>query len=300
MTAAAPLLACLFLPAAAGATASPPPLAPVAAASAPDPASMASPAPSPEYRIGPGDVLEVEVFGNPELSRNPIVQTTGAVALPLVGEVPVAGLTVGEAAARITGLLARDYLVNPQVEVRVKEYQSQFVTVTGEVNTPGRRALRSARTQLIDVLVEAGGLTARASGEIVITRAEGEFEGGGRTLRVQLGAPQLTALTERGLQTPLRAGDIVTASPKHYVTVEGEVARPGRYVLESALTASAAISSAGGLTRFGSHRVRLRRVDPGTGRVSVTTVDLKAVQRGDAGDPPLHPNDTLSVSRRLF
>jgi polysaccharide export outer membrane protein len=260
----------------------------------------ASPTPWPEYRIGPGDVLEVEVFGNPDLSRSPIVQTSGAIALPLVGDVPVAGLTVGEAGARLTERLARDYLVNPQVEVRVKEYQSQFVTLTGEVNAPGRRALRRAQTRLIDVLVEAGGLTARASGEIVITRADGAFEGGGRTLRVQLGAPDLTALTERGLQTALRHGDIVTASPKYYVTVEGEVARPGRYVLDSALTASAAISSAGGLTRFGSQRVRLRRVDPATGSVTVTTVDLNAVRRGSAEDPPLQPNDTLSVSRRLF
>ena len=291
--------AALALACATGGSVPPAPAAPPATV-APLPLPSASPTPSPEYRIGPGDVLEIEVFGNPDLSRSPIVQTNGVVALPLVGDVPVAGLTVREASARLTGLLARDYLVNPQVEVRVKEYQSQFVTLTGEVNAPGRRPLRSAQTRLIDVLVEAGGLTARASGEIVLTRSEGAFEGGARTLRVQLGAPAITPLAEQGLQTVLRAGDIVTASPKYYVTVEGEVARPGRYVLDAALTVSAAISSAGGLTRFGAQRVRVRRVDPASGVVNVFTVDLKAVRRGAAEDPALQPNDTISVSRRLF
>ena len=262
-------------------------------------APAASPMPSPDYRVGPGDVLEVEVFGNPDLSRTPTVQTNGMVALPLIGEVPVVGLTLAEVKASLTTLLGRDYLVNPQVDVRVKEYQSQFVTVLGEVATPGRRPLRGA-TRLIDVLVEAGGLTARASGELVLSRADGTFEDGARSMRVRLGAPTLTPEEEQRLQTPLRAGDIINASPKYYVTVEGEVVRPGRYVLDSALTVSAAISSAGGLTRFGRQRVKVRRVDAATGKVEIMEVDLKAVRKGKAPDPPLQANDTISVSRRLL
>ena len=86
------------------------------------------------------------VFGNEDLSRSPTVQTSGAIALPLLGDVPVAGLTIAEVQRKLTTLLARDYLVNPQVEVKVKEYQSQFVTVLGEVNTPGpQAAARAAR-----------------------------------------------------------------------------------------------------------------------------------------------------------
>jgi polysaccharide export outer membrane protein len=64
--------------------------------------------------------------------------------------------------------------------VRVKEYQSQFVSVVGEVNSPGRKPLRG-QTRLIDVLIEAGGFTPRASGDIVITRLQGSFEGGARS-----------------------------------------------------------------------------------------------------------------------
>jgi polysaccharide export outer membrane protein len=258
------------------------------------------PAPSDDYRVGPGDLLEVEVFGNPDLSRNPTVQTNGMIALTLLGEVPVAGLTTAEIKARLTELLGRDYLVSPQVDVRVKEFHSQFVTVAGEVTTPGRRPLRGGQSRLIDVLVEAGGLGPRASGEVIVSRADGTFEGGERTMRVVLGSPLLTPGEERRLQTPLKSGDVITASPKYYVTVEGEVVRPGRYVLDTALTVSGAVSSAGGLTRFGKQRVDVRRIDPQTGTVTVFAVDLKAVRKGRKPDPPLQANDTISVSRRLL
>jgi protein involved in polysaccharide export with SLBB domain len=60
----------------------------------------------------------VTVFDNDDLSRTPTVQTSGVIALPLLGEVPVAGLTVPEVKQKLTTLLGRDFLVNPQVEVR--------------------------------------------------------------------------------------------------------------------------------------------------------------------------------------
>jgi polysaccharide export outer membrane protein len=119
-------------------------------------------------------------------------------------------------------------------------------------------------------------------------------------MRLQLGAPVLNAEQEQGLQVELRAGDIITARPRYYVTVEGEVVRPGRYVLDNSLTVSGAISSAGGLTRFGSQRVKVRRIDGATGNVQIFDVDLKAVRNGKKPDPPLQANDTISVSRRLI
>ena len=140
---------------------------------------------APDYQVGPGDVLEVVVYGNEDLSRIPTVQTNGAITLPLLGEVQVAGLTIAEVQRKVTSLLAKDYLVNPQVEVKVREYQSQFVSVVGEVNAPGRQPLRG-RTRLIDVLIEAEGFTPRASGEVVITRTEGTFEGGRNNVTVRI------------------------------------------------------------------------------------------------------------------
>ena len=258
-----------------------------------------SPPASPEYRVGPGDVLEVTVFGNDDLSRTATIQTSGVIALPLLGEVEVAGLTLPEVQRKLATLLARDYLVNPQVEVKVKDYQSQFVSVVGEVNSPGRKALRG-RTRLIDVLVEAGGFTPRASGEIQIARREGSFEGGAKILRMRLSGSSPSPQDQVNLEVLLKNGDLITASAKYYVTVEGEIVRPGRYPIEGELTVTGAISTAGGLTRFGSNNLKVRRVDTTTGQTKILEVDLKAVRNGKQPDLVLLANDVISVPRRVF
>ena len=251
-----------------------------------------------DYQVGPGDILEVAVIGNDEASRVPTVQTNGAVALPLLGEVQVAGLTVAEIQRKVTNLLEKDYLVKPQVEVKVREFHSQFVSVVGEVNSPGRKPLRG-RTRLIDALSESGGFKTTASGEVVITRVDGTFEGGARTLKVRL-SNAATPQDMVNLELPLRSGDIITASPKYFVTVDGEVNRPGRYAIESDLTVIGAISLAGGPTRFGSGNVKVRRTDAPSGKVTVIEVSLKDVRNGKKPDITLLPNDVVSVPRRVF
>jgi polysaccharide export outer membrane protein len=119
-------------------------------------------------------------------------------------------------------------------------------------------------------------------------------------MRLRLGGETMTPQEQIALELPLRTGDIVTASAKQYVTVEGEVSRPNRYTLEADLTVSAAISMAGGLTKYGSSDVRVRRVNPATGAVEILKVDLKDVRKGKELDPLLQPNDVVSVARRLF
>jgi polysaccharide biosynthesis/export protein len=263
------------------------------------PAASPSPNPgAPEYQVGPGDVLEIAVFGNEDLSRLPTIQPNGTIALPLLGEVPIAGLTVAEIRAKLTALLAKDFLVNPQVEVKIKEYQSQFVSVVGEVNNPGRKPLKG-RTRLIDALVESGGFRPTASGEVIISRTDGSFDGGARTLRLKLGSVP-TPQDQVNLEIPLRNGDLITASAKYFVTVDGEVNRPGRYPIENDLTLTGAVSTAGGLTRFGSSDVKVRRVDPQTGQTRIIAIDLKAVRKGKQEDPALLPNDVISIPRRVF
>jgi len=252
-----------------------------------------------DYQVGPGDTLEINVFGNDDLSRIPTVQTNGAIVLPLLGEVQVAGLTLAEIQRKVTNLLEKDYLVNPQVELKVREYNSQFVSVVGEVNSPGRKPLRG-RSRLIDMLVEAGGFTPRASGEVVITRVDGSFSGGERTISIHLSGASPTAQDQINLELPLRNGDIITASPKFFVTVDGEVNRPGRYAIESNLTLTGAISLAGGRTRFGADDVKVRRTDSQTGKTTLIDVDLDKVRDGKKPDPVLQPNDVISVPRRFF
>ena len=276
----------------------PPATAPVLPATTAPAPPAAKPTP-PEYRVGAGDVLELVVFGNEDLTRTPTVQPSGVIALPLLGEVPVGGLTVAEVQRKLTTLLARDFLVNPQVEVKVKEYQSQSVSVVGEVNSPGRKPLRG-RTRLIDVLLEAGGFRPTASGEIVITRNEGTFEGGARSIKLRFGGTAPTPQDQINLELPLQNGDIITASAKYYVTVEGEVTRPGRYPIDGDLTLSGAISLGGGLTRFGSNDIRIRRIDPETKQTQIIEIDLKDIRNGKKPDPVLLGGDVVTVTRRLF
>jgi len=279
----------------------PPPAPPPATEQAPAPSASPSPTPTPDrndYRVGPGDVLEITVLGNADLSRSVTVQPSGSITFPLLNEVSVSGLTVSEIQRKMATLLQKDFLVDPHVEVKVKEFLSQFVVVIGELNTPGRKVLRGG-SRLVDVLVDSGGFTPRASGEIVITRTEGSFEGGAKVVRMRLGGT-FSAQDYVGLELPLHNGDVITASARQYVTVEGEVQRPGRYAIEGELTVTGAISTAGGLTRFGSSDVKLRRIESGTGTVTITKVDLKRVRKGKGPDPTVAPNDVITVPRRLF
>jgi polysaccharide export outer membrane protein len=93
---------------------------------------------------------------------------------------------------------------------------------------------------------------------------------------------------------------MINVAPKQQVTIEGEVARPGRYTIEADTTITAAISLAGGLTRFGSDDVKIRRLDPHTGKAEISEVDLKDIRKGKKPDVVLHPNDVITVPRRRF
>jgi len=292
------LLVVALLPQATPPAGSAPP-APTQAAPAPAPAQAApTPAPSADYQVGPGDVIDVNVYGNEDLSRIPTVQTNGAISLPLLGELQVAGLTVAEIQRKITNLLAKDYLVNPQVEVKVREFQSQSVSVVGEVNNPGRKPIRG-RMRLIDALIESGGFKPSGSGDVMITRTEGTFDGDKRSITVRISSAA-SLQDQVNLELPLKNGDIITALPKSFVTVDGEVTKPGRYAIESDLTVTGAISLAGGLTRFGSTSVKVRRTEPDTGKTTLIEIDLKDVRNGKKPDLVLKPNDVVSVSRRFL
>jgi polysaccharide export outer membrane protein len=257
----------------------------------------ALPSTADEYRVGAGDVLDVAVLGRDDLSRAPIVQTSGVIWLPEAGDVAVAGLTRSEIEARVVERLAKP--VGPaRVQVRVKEYQHQFVWVAGEVNRPGRKPLRGS-TRLIDVLLEAGGFTASASGEVLVTRLEGAFPDGSQTLRARFApTPAPTPAEQASLETRLKNGDTVAATPQYYVLVQGEVERPGRYAMDGELTVSRLLSSAGGPTRNGGRKVQVHRLDPRSGQSQILEVDLKAVEQGKQPDLVLLPNDAVSVTPR--
>jgi polysaccharide biosynthesis/export protein len=135
------------------------------------------------YRIGPGDVINVVVFGHPELS-NPMGQTQniegqarlvredGTIFFPFLGVVPVAGRTVEEVRDNVATDLAR-YVTNPQVDVRVVNYRSQQIYITGEVREPGAMPLTDQPLTVLDAINLAGGFSERANRRhAVITRGD--------------------------------------------------------------------------------------------------------------------------------
>ena len=152
---------------------------PSAAAPAPAPAAAASAAaPSrfvealDAFRIGPEDVLDVQVWKNEELSRVVPVRPDGMISLPLVNDIRASGLTAVELRQAITQRLA-EYVPSPEVSVMVREVHSVKVAVLGAVRMPGHYEVKSSAT-VLELIARAQGLTEFADrGRIVVMRQNG-------------------------------------------------------------------------------------------------------------------------------
>ena len=127
------------------------------ASAAPEPRAAADARPSlGDYRIGPEDLLEVQVFGVDQLGRTLRVNSYGMISMPLIGSLPVGGMTAQEAERMISRRLAEKYLQDPQVSVFIKEYTNQRVTIEGAVIKPGIYPIRG-ETTLLRAIAMAGG-----------------------------------------------------------------------------------------------------------------------------------------------
>ena len=261
------------------------------------------------YRVGPGDVLEVDVYGDPDLSGLVTVQHEGDISFPLLGDIDIDGMTVKEVQATLVELLAKDYLVDPQVIVNVKEHRSQWVTLVGEVIRPGKYYLQGTKSML-DLLTEAGGFTTRASGEVIVSRLDQEQpslfmtedngSAGEGSVRIFLTPDQPPSQQKEALSFQLRSGDIVTATSTQFFFISGEVKRPGSYPITGGLTVLKAVSVAGGLTKFGAKgKVEILRKKAGGGSNRIK-VDLGDIENGKKPDVPLRSEDIIKVGKRVF
>ncbi len=142
------------------------------------PAAPASPSPGAtviniisaptDYQLSTDDQIAVEVFGEDDLRTGARLNADGAVSLPLLGSVKLAGLTLNQAATRLTELYGRDYLVNPKVNVMLVAYAKRRFTVLGQVNRPGSYDMPEGSPSGIDLLEAiaiAGGYTRIAAPE---------------------------------------------------------------------------------------------------------------------------------------
>jgi len=158
-----------------------------AAAASPAPASKTiAQGESPDaYAIGVGDVIEISVWKNPDLTVTVPVRPDGRISVPLLGDVQAAGVTPLALKTVLTNGF-RDYITAPGVSVVVKEVNSQKIFVTGEVAKPGAYDLKSL-TKVMQALAMAGGLTAYAKQRVIVLR-DGQGGHADRRIEVDLGA----------------------------------------------------------------------------------------------------------------
>jgi polysaccharide export outer membrane protein len=243
--------------------------------------------------LGPGDEVEITVYGAPDLSGHTRVSADGNISMPLVGYIRIAGLTSSEAEGAIEGQLRQNNIVNdPQVSVFVKEYSSGGVSVVGEVAKPGSYSTFGPH-RLFDVLQAAGGLTEKAANQAVISH-----RGSDNSETVEL-SKDPAKMAERNIE--LQPGDTVVVPAAPIVYVLGEVVKPGGYVLGSSggVTVLRVVAAAGGPTRYASvgGTKMLRRTPNGLQEVPVP---LKNLLRAKAPDMPLEPDDIIFVPNSRF
>ncbi len=238
--------------------------------------------------IGAGDLLHITLFREHDLDQTVRVKDAGTVSLELVGEVAVKGLSSADAARLIAERYkAGGFLNHPQAAVMVEESARQQVAVLGEVAHPGTIPITSPRS-LLDVLSQAGGLTAVADRHVTIRR-EGEAP-----ITVFLSNKPDSALSHADV--PVQPGDTVLVPKAGIVYVLGDVGRPGGFVMQddARLSLLQAVSLASGANKTASeNRARLIRKN-GNG-FTETPLLLKNIERGKQADPQLEADDIVFV-----
>jgi polysaccharide biosynthesis/export protein len=216
------------------------------------------PTPTAGYTLGPGDMLRVGVYDNPDLSQEVTIEADGAFSYPLIGRVQAAGLSVRQLESLLAKRFADGYLVSPQVGVTVTQHKSQQVYVMGAVSKPGPYPLQR-QTTLLEALSAAGGPTPDAGFEVILTHAADKQALPSGTSKVSASADgqsamriSLEQLMAGGVpqRITLQDGDVIYVPVGAFVYVTGEIQRPGRYRLEKDTTIHKAVTLAGGFTKF--------------------------------------------------
>ena len=161
-----------------------------------------------DYRVAPNDTLVIDVFGEKDLSRQVTVSASGRINMFLLDEVEVAGKTTTEIKDLLTKLLDKDFLVDPQVAVEVKEYRVREVFVNGMVNKPGSIALTGDQPlSILGALARAGGLTPRGNEKKIKFTRPGVME---KTFTME----ELKRETDPSRIITLQPGDMIEVADK--------------------------------------------------------------------------------------
>jgi polysaccharide export outer membrane protein len=263
------------------------------------------------YRLGPGDLVDVRVFGRPELSGDRRLDSFGRIRLHFIDEFQASCLTEAQLAAAITEKY-RKYLRDPQIDVLIKEYRSQPVAIIGAVTQPGRFQLQR-RVRLLVLMTFAGGPSNRAGSSIhVIHSADHSYcpddaKSGGPAETAEAGASDaammLSSIKMRDLLAGnqdanpyIQPGDIISIPEADQFFVTGSVNKPGAYPMITRVTLTQAVAQAGGITGDGSrNKIRLIRSVPGADQPKETIYNIDDIQRRKVEDIALLPNDIIEI-----
>jgi polysaccharide export outer membrane protein len=244
--------------------------------------------------IGPEDLLEINVFQLPEFSLTTKVLGDGTITMPLLGAIPLAGLSRSQAEQKISQELTKKQVNNPSVSIIVKEQKSRQVSVLGAVKNPGVYYLTSDRT-LLQLLSEAGGLSQDAGTICHIFRS-------GSKLVIDL--HDLLQNGNQELNIGINSGDVINVPQqiRHFVYVLGAVRSPGAVEIlpNVELTLTAAIARAGGPTRLANlSEVQIKRKES-DGIERVLKINVKDILNNKTSDIRLLPDDLINVPESFF
>lgn len=262
------------------------------------------------YLLGRGDTVAVSVEGRPELTGRQIVGPDGSITVPLAGSVRVAGKTRDAAARLITDKLLA-YYTHPVVTVGVEQYSSNRILLLGAVGQPGVQLFDRAPT-LLEALVRGG--AAPRTGPTLEPRSPGAFAGPvfanalpdrcvvyrGTETAIQVDLKQVMSGSSSAANLRLERDDIVyvPAAADRYVSVLGQVQRPGSLPLEHETTLVRLLADAGGLTQLAGNNPTVHIVETSTGKSR--DVAFNSLLKPFSSEVPLHSGDIVFVPESGF
>src|SRR4030067_1172692 len=253
---------------------------------------------SADYKIGPEDLLEINVFQANELNTAARVSASGYIKLPLIDKIEASGLTVYELESLICKKLER-YLTEPVVSVFIKEYRSQQIAVLGSVKTPGVYYVTGQR-YLLDLLSMAGGLSLEAGDLCIIQKTSGTNQGNQPGESVVVDLDQLLLKGNIDLNVPLFSGDVIHVPKAGIFFVDGAVTEAGSFPVKGKITLTQALSLAKGLSYEAIRsEVRIYR-DNGQPEREVIAIDYDAILDRKSPDIEIKDKDVIIVSSSGF
>ncbi len=253
------------------------------------------------YRIGPRDVLTLTIYAGGEKQQevDVTVSVQGMINVPFIGTTMADGLTPSDLEKQIIEPLARDYFVDPKVNIRVKEYHSLHYYISGAVKTPGLYET-TTEASLLELIAKAGGVQPSRGNVAYIMRSSfGGGEENSDPMKVDL--QKLLDRGDMSVNLSLEPGDVVyiplqksfdLAESKIYV--EGEVKKPGIYQYHPGISAMNACIMAGGFDQFAAPN-RTRIIRQNKDKVEIVKVNLNHVKDGKIPDIELKPGDRIHV-----